>query len=158
MFIDIVLQTLYQLHGHTLEVEEASKYLGVTLTNSLSWDQHVDDVVAKGNRTLGFVRRNLKDCPKPIRERSYLTLVRPTVEYASSVWDPTSLSKIKALENVQRRATRYVTGDYTTKTPGCVTNMLKDLKWPTLEQRRKNSRLSMLYKIENNLVDINREN
>ena len=78
-----VLQTLYQLHGHTLEIEEASKYLGVTLTNSLSWDQHIDDVVAKGNRTLSFVRRNLKDCPKPLRERSYLTLVRPTVKYAS---------------------------------------------------------------------------
>ena len=75
----------------------------------------VDSVVTKSNRTLGLVRRNLKDCPKTIRKRSYLTLVRPTVEYAPSVWNPTSLSKIKALENVQRRAERYVTREYTTR-------------------------------------------
>jgi hypothetical protein len=30
-----VLPTHYQLHGHTLEVVEASKHLGVTITNDL---------------------------------------------------------------------------------------------------------------------------
>lgn len=151
-----ILNTQYQLHGHTLEIEDASKYLGVTLTSNLSWDRHVDNVVAKGNRTLGFIRRNLKDCPKPVREASYTTIVRPTLEYASTVWDPTSQNKIKALENVQRRAARFVTKDYTSRTPGCVTYMVNSLGWQSLEQRRKNSRLYMLYKIQHNLVDINR--
>jgi len=31
--------------------------------------------------------------------------------------------------------------------------MLRDLEWPTLEQRRHLSRLTMLYKIYNHLVD-----
>jgi hypothetical protein len=35
----------------------SNKYLGVTLTSNLSWDKHVDNVAAKGNRTLGFIRR-----------------------------------------------------------------------------------------------------
>ena len=117
----------------------------------------MDNVVAKGNKTLGFIRRNLKDCPKPVRETSYTTFVRPTLEYASSVWDPTSQSKIKALENVQRRAARFVTKDYTTRTPGCVTHMVEQLGWQSLEQRRTNSRLCMLYKIQHSLVDINRQ-
>ena len=47
-----VLPTQYQLHGHTLEVEEASKYLGVTISNNLSWNRHIANVAAKGNRTL----------------------------------------------------------------------------------------------------------
>ncbi len=46
----------YQLHGHTLEIEDASKYLGVTISSNLSWDKHVDNIVAKGNKTLGFIR------------------------------------------------------------------------------------------------------
>ena len=55
----LVLPTHYQLHGHILEVVEASKYLGVTITNDLSWNRHIDRVAAKGNQTLGFIRRNL---------------------------------------------------------------------------------------------------
>jgi hypothetical protein len=39
-----VRPTHYQLHGHTLEVVEASKHLGVTITNDLSWGRHIDNV------------------------------------------------------------------------------------------------------------------
>ena len=101
--------TNYQFHGHTLEIVDSSKYLGVTLTSNLSWDKHVDNVAAKGNRTLGFNRRNLKECTRTVKETSYTAIVRPTIEYAATVWDPTSQSKIKALENIQRRAARFVT-------------------------------------------------
>ena len=83
--------------------------------------------------------------------------MRPTIEYAATVWDPTSQSKIKALENIQRRAARFGTNNYTDRTPGCVTNMITPLGWQRLEQRRQNSRLCMLYKIQHNLIDINRD-
>jgi hypothetical protein len=46
-----------------------------------------------------------------------------------TVWDPTSQGKIKALENIQRRAARFVTNNYTDRTPGCVTNMITSLGW-----------------------------
>ena len=50
-----------------------------------------------------------------------------------------------------RHPPRYVTGnhDYTSS----IFAMLRDLEWPTLEQRRHHSRLTMLYKIYNRLVD-----
>jgi hypothetical protein len=38
---------------------------------------------------------------------SYTAIVRPIIEYAATVWDPTSQGKIKALENIQRRAARF---------------------------------------------------
>ena len=55
-----LIQTTYHMHGHNLETEDASKYFGVTLDKNMNWDQHVNSVVMKGNRTLGFLRRNLK--------------------------------------------------------------------------------------------------
>ena len=42
----------------------------------------------------------------------------------------------------------------TDRTPGCVTNMVKSLKWENLEDRRKSARLSMLLKIQHDLIDI----
>ena len=134
-------ETNYTLHGQTLAVEESSKYLGVTLTNDLSW-KHVENVAAKGNRTLGFIKRNLRECTKPVKAASYTTFTRPVLEYASTVWDPTTQSNIQTLEQIQRRAARFVMNDYTTRTPGCVTRMQDDLVWDTLQNRRRNSRLS----------------
>jgi hypothetical protein len=53
----------------------------------------------------------------------------------------------------KRRAARFVTN----RTPGCVTNMITSLGWQSLEQRRQNSRLCILYKIQHNLIDIHRD-
>jgi hypothetical protein len=49
------------------------------------------------------------------------------IEYASTVWDPTTQSSINSLELIQRMAARFVNNDYKTRTPGCVTKMLDDL-------------------------------
>ena len=78
---------------------------------------------------------------KQVRETSYLTILRPTLEYAAMVCDPITSTLIQTLENVQRRAARFVINDYTSRTPGCVTSMLTSLEWQTLEQRRRISRL-----------------
>ena len=58
------------------------------------------------------------------------------------------------MEQDQRRAARYVFNDYFSCTQGCVTKMLVDLNWEPLEVRRRHDRLSMLYRIQHNLVDI----
>ena len=82
-------ESTYKLHDQTLADEMSSKYLGVTLSNTLSWNKHVETVTAKGNRTLGCVKSNLRECSIPVKTASYTTLVRPALEYASSVWVPT---------------------------------------------------------------------
>ena len=148
------LPATYILHGHTLDTVDASKYLGVTISNNLTWDRHIDNTIGKGNKTLGFIRRNLKDCTKPVKSAAYTSMMRPTMEYASSVWDPTNRKKIGNLEKVQKRAARFVFNNYTDRTPGCVTKMVESLKWEKLEERRKTNRLCTLYKIKNGLIDI----
>jgi hypothetical protein len=100
----------YHLHGHTLELVTSAKYLGLTITNKLQWDQHINNITAKANTgtTLGFLRRDLKIPSVRIKEQAYQTLVRPLVEYASTVWNPYTKTEINKIEAVQRRAARYV--------------------------------------------------
>ena len=148
------MRTSYSLHGQTLEIADSSNYLGVTISDVLSWDRHIYQVAGKGNKTLGFLRCNFKDCTIPVKKATYTDMVRPALEFASTVWDPVTQKNIQLLEQVQRRAARYVFNNYSDRQPGCVTQMVTDLQWETLEERRRSNRLCMLYRIANNLVDI----
>ena len=49
------------------------------------------------------------------------------------------------LESVQKRAARFVTGNYNYKT-GSMTGILGQLKWESLKKRKKDNRLILLYK------------
>ena len=122
-------------------------------------DKHIQNITNKGNRTLGFIRRNLRGCTAPVKAVTYTAMVRPSLEYASTVWDTPIQAHIKQLESVQRRAARYVHvyNDYHSRTPGCVTKMTENLNSEPLTSRRKTNRLSMLYGIQHGLVDIPKE-
>jgi hypothetical protein len=78
----------YKLHDHILKVMENSKYLGVTINNKLNWTQHITNIKGKASRTLGFLQRNLRGCKSNVKSTAYTTMVRPTLEYAGTVWDP----------------------------------------------------------------------
>ena len=87
---------------------------------------------------LALIQRNLKVSSK---ELAYKELVRPHLEYASTVWSPWQLGLSAMLEKVQRCAARFVLNDYSHHSS--VTNMLSRLQWDSLELRRKKSRLYM---------------
>ena len=135
----------YTLEGTNLENVESIKYLGVTITSDLRWNTHVSNVCTKANRTLGFLRRNLHSCPQEVKEAAYKGLVRPVLDYGSSVWDPPGVVLQEELESVQKRAARFVTGNYDYET-GSMTGILGQLKWDSLKKRRKDNRLILLYK------------
>jgi hypothetical protein len=106
---------------------------------------------------LGLLWRNLRHCQKSIKEAAYKSYVRPKVEYSSSIWDPHTQKDIKLVEMVQHRGARFVTNTPHKRQAGpqpSVTNMINDLGWKSLQDRRKNNRLALLYKITNNLVEV----
>ena len=71
----------YSLHNQTLEEVTSAKYLGITITDNLDWDQHVSDVSTPATQTLGFLHRNLALAPRETNDMAYKSLVRPKLEY-----------------------------------------------------------------------------
>ena len=142
----------YFLHNTELESVPAAKYLGVTISEDLSWGNHINNITKKANQTLGFLKRNIKVRNQDLKSTAYKTLVRPQLEYASSVWSPHTDTDIKKIESVQRRSARWATHDY--RSTSSVTEMLNKLSWRPLDQRRIDTRLIMLYKITYDLVAI----
>ena len=82
------------------------------------------------------------------------TLVRPSLKYTSSVWDPHATIDSQRIEQNQRKVARFAYNNYTDRSPGCVSNILHDLGWEPLEDRRSHHRFNMLYKIKHEIVDI----
>ena len=69
-----------------------------------------------------------------------MSLVRPSLEYASAAWSPYTDTDVKRLEQVQKSAARFVCGDY--KLTTSTTGLVKGLGWDTLEDAYSISQLS----------------
>ena len=126
--------------------------LGVDISGSLTWNSHIDRIASTANRTLGFVRRNIKTKMSKVRETAYNTLVRPQLEYDSAVWDPHNKGRISQVEQVQRRAARWTVDNF--ERQASVTRIVQDLGWRTLDQRRADARLCLFYKTVHGLVAV----
>ena len=131
--------------GTFLENVDNIKYLGVTISNDMKWDTRISNICTKANRTLGFLRRNLFSCPQDVKEAAYKGMVRPILEYGSSIWDPYIDKLQEELEKVQNRAARFVTRNYVCET-GSMIGICGQLKWESLKKRRQDNRLILFYK------------
>ena len=105
-------------------------YLGVLLHQ---WSNHITRTAAKASQLFNFLRHNLSNCSHSVKATAYVTIVRPVLEYAASVWDPYQQNDILSLEKVQRRAARWTLSDCNRLSS--VTDMLEILDWPSLESR-----------------------
>lgn len=148
----------YVLGDKTLEFVKCYKYLGVVFSDDLGWSKQVERVSKKSVSSLNFTMRQLKGAGADIKGKAYQTLIRPIVEYASSVWDPYKIGEIKTIEKVQRIAARRVTGRVwkwrvnvdcksgARKVLERPSEMVRELGWQTLEYRRKVDRLSNFFR------------
>ena len=142
----------YILHNHILEPVSSAKYLGVTLQSDLKWTKHTNNIISNANKSLGFLKRNLKTSNTNIKSQAYLSLVRPKLEYACSVWDPHTADQRNKIEMVQRRAARYACNQY--HNTSSVTDMIDNLNWPTLQQRRLKTKIIMFYKVVHQIIAV----
>ena len=77
------LQTQFILNGQVLETVSSVRYLGVDISSNMSRNIHVNRITSDANRSLRFMKRNIKIKSPQIREAAYQSLVRPQLEYAS---------------------------------------------------------------------------
>ena len=122
----------YKMDGKKVLGIRDSKYLGVTFTHNLSWNQHIAYISGAANRMLGFLWRNLQSCPRALKEQAYKTYVRPKLEYCCTIWGPYQQESIKKLEMVQHRAARFVTNTPHRRTEEnqiSITGMIQELGW-----------------------------
>ena len=97
------------LNGTELKRVHSYKYLGITITSNLSWTQHITERCNK-TRLIGLMYRWFHQYSSPATlTKLYCSFIRPHLEYASIVWNPSLKGEVDALENVQKFALRMCT-------------------------------------------------
>lgn len=99
----------YTLDGIPLETVSSIKDLGIYLDNKLSFNLHVDSIIARANKTLGFIIRSTKPFNN-VRALMilYVAIVRSVMEYCCIVWAPSYITRIRRLEKVQRKFVKFL--------------------------------------------------
>ena len=143
----------YTIHNTILQEFNSAKYLGVTIDNILNWNEHSNNVYKKASFMLSFLERNFYRCPPNVKENLFNALVRPLLEYGCCAWDPYRKTQINKLELINKRAARFVTGNFK-RVHGNSEKNMKSLDWSSLSERRSKNKLIMFYKIHSNEVHI----
>ena len=134
-----------QLKNVTLEQVESYKYLGVTISSSLSWSEHIHSVCMKARRLVGLLYRKFYT---DVLFKLYTAMIRPHLDYVCEVWSPHLRRDIDELERVQKLALRLCAKQWDIN----YENLLYNFNLPSLADRRHYPRLCVMYKIINELV------
>ena len=89
---------LYSLGGVILKQVQQSPYRGVHISADLKWSTHISDICKRAGSTLGFLQRNLRNCPQECRRLAYISLIRSSLEYGATAWDPYLKQDVDRLE------------------------------------------------------------
>lgn len=132
----------YHIENNPLEEVQACKYLGITLTSTLNWSTHINNISSTARKKLGLLNHKLGESPPSLRLMTYKTMIRPSLEYGSAVWDPYTQVNIEKLEKIQRLAVRYVYKRF--RRLDSPSAMLQLAELQPLSERRKEARLKFL--------------
>ena len=132
-----------------LKIVGTHKQLGIVLASNNKWSSHIDTIIQSTAKQVSVLRKLKYRFSKNTLNRVYCTYIRPSLEYASEVWDGCTCNQTDArrLEQVQLNAARIVTG---LPILSSLNSLYYVMGWDTLAERRTNKKLILTYKIIHN--------
>ena len=126
--------------------------MGVYFSSNLNFKHHIEFIVSKASRMLGFAYRSTKYFnDNSVLLTLYKSYVRSRLEYCSSIWSPSQQYLILKIERVQKRLIRWMCYrdglDY--EAHGYL-ELCQNYGLETLEKRRNITDLCNLNKVYNN--------
>lgn len=142
----------YTLHYSELPRVNTIRDLGILMDSNLTYNSHIDSIVNRAFRNLGFINR----VSKPFQSINtikilYYSFIRSILEFASVVWSPCYHIHIKRIEQVQEKFLKSLSFKFHYP---CTSydSRLKHFNLTPLSLRRKLMDLTFLYKILNGKI------
>ena len=136
------------------------KHLGITLDSKLSFSAHIKAAIAKTRKGIGLLKYLSKYLPRHTLNELFKLYVRPHLDYGDVIYHmPAKVCEfsqniilpnlMEKLESVQYSAALAVTGTWRGTSRE---KLYTELGWESLSCRRWSRRLTLFYKIINNLT------
>ena len=137
----------FYIDGAAISVTESHCHLGLTISSSLNWSDHLQKIILTCSRKSGMLKWMLYSLPSDVITKLYLKFVLPSFEYAAPVWHG-AISEREAmkLESIQCSVARSIL-KMRWDTPK--NKVLQTIGWPSLRWRREISSLVLFYKLVN---------
>ena len=150
-FNDIGNSRSYTIDGSNIEFKACFRDLGLTVSSPLSFNAHVDSVVAKAYRRLGLISKVFRIKSPTTTLKLYKAFVRPILDFSSVIWNPHTNRNIAKIERVQRRMCRCLPHIRSAS----YRSQLSIIGTHSLEARRLRYQLIILFKMYKSLVNVN---
>ena len=144
-----------------IPVEEVAehKHSGIILDSKLSFSAHIKSAISKARKGIGLLKYLSKYLPRHTLSELYKLYVRPHLDYGDVIYHiPAKVCEfsqniilsnlVEKLESVQYSAALAVTGTWRGTSRE---KLYTELGWESLSSRRWSRRLTLFYKIINNL-------
>jgi len=137
------LKIKYTLSQTELSAKAYERDLGIIIDERLNFDQQISTAVGKAKRLVGMMLHTFNSRSRNVILPVFQSLIRPVLEYASPVWNSSSVNHTNKLESVQRYVTKRIVG--LSALP--YEDRLETLNLCTLRSRRQYLDLIEMYKI-----------
>ena len=128
---------------------EYTKHLGIILDEKLSFKRHINEAIAKAKKGIAIIHFLSRHVNREVLNMTYKMYVRPHLDYGDVIYDNQNAESMDILERLQYKIGLLIAGCW----QGTSKEKLYDeLGWESLKERRKFHRLTLYYKIKNNLV------
>jgi len=105
------LNHVYEIGDHPISTRDTHRDLGILLQCDLSWANYYDSICSKAYKILGLLRHSFSlSHSVATKRKQYISLVRSQLTYCSQLWRPALIKDIRTLEQIQRRATKFILG------------------------------------------------
>ena len=119
----------------TLSQISHARYLGITIDDTLSWNQHTHTVCQSLSNKLRVLGRVGKFASKELLDTIYRISIQPVMDYACTVWGNSSVTNENLVYRLQKRAASIVMNNFDfIDLRG--QDLIEYLNWQTLEDRR----------------------
>ena len=141
----------FYLGCNELKTSSCEKDLGVKVSSSLKWSEHIKFASAKAIKVLFLLKRSsAKQLQASTKVNLYKSMVLPIICYGSSVWY-SSKTDLTKLENIQKKAANWATN----YSENCYTDKLSTLNLLPLSLYIELNDILTLSKVINNRFDFN---
>ena len=127
-----------------IKEDKSHKSLGMTLSNDLSWNNHIDDLLNRAGKRVDILSYLKYRIDRFTLEIMYKSYIRPIIEYGDVIMSNMNEQQIQSIESVHKRAGMIISGAIRGTSSETV---FGEQRWCSISKRREIHKPVLFYKI-----------